>query len=112
MYFVVAQHDALERFKKFKHIRLIRALLILIGAAILAIQAFRGFTLFETWIFYCFGYLAFDFAVLLHPKKIKEIRRKSANIKEFAVNLGSLSTVQPFFLLTAILMLIFGYINF
>ena len=112
MYFAIAQHDGLGRFNNFKHIKPIRVVLVLIGAVILVIQAIRGFTLFETWIFYCFGYLIFDFAVLFHPKKIREIRRKSADIKEFTINLGSLATVQPFFCLLAILMLIFGYINF
>lgn len=112
MYFAIAQHDGLGRFNKFKHIKLIRVILVLIGAVILAIQAVRGFTLFEIWIFYCFGYLLFDFAVLFHPNKIREIRRKSSGIKEFIINLGTRATVQPFFCLLAILMLIFGYINF
>ena len=112
MYFVLAQHDGLERFSKFKHIRLIRVILILIGAAILAVQAFKGFTLLEAWIFYCVGYIIFDLAVLLHPDKIRAIRHKSASAKEFVINLGSVATVQPFFCLLAVIMLVFGYVNF
>ena len=112
MYFVVAQHDATERFNKYKHIRLIRIVLVLIGVAIIAVQYFRGFTLWETWIFYCTAYHIFDAAVLFHPEKIKENRKNSTNCKEFIVSFGAAATVQPFFYLLAVIMLIFGYLNF
>ena len=112
MYFVLAQHDGLERFSKFKHIRLIRVFLIIIGAVILAVHIFRGFTLKEAWIFYCFGYLIFDFAEIFHPEKIRENYRKSGNIKEFVFSFGGSSTVQPFFWLLAVVMLVFGLVNF
>lgn len=112
MYFVLAQHDGVERFSKFRHIRLIRALLIFIGAAILAVQAFRGIVLKEIWIFYCFGYIIFDFAVLLHPDKLREKYRSAKSIKDFIISLGSVATVQPFFWLLAAIMFAFGYMNF
>ena len=83
MYFVVAQHDATERFNKYKHIGLIRATLILIGAVIIVIQIVRDFTLFETWIFYCIGYHIFDAAVIFHPEKVKKQWKESANLKDF-----------------------------
>lgn len=112
MYFVLAQHDGIERFSKFRHVKLIRVILVLVGAAILTLQALRGFTLWETWIFYCVGYLVFDFTVLLHPEKIRECKKKANSTKEFIISLGSVATVQPFFCILAILMLAFGYFNF
>ena len=112
MYFVIAQHDATERFNKYKHIRLIRVSLLLIGIAVISVQAVRGFTLFETWIFYCTGYHIFDAAVLFHPDKIKEKLKNTSSFKELIVSLGAAATVQPFFYLLAIIMLIFGYTNF
>ncbi len=112
IYFVVAQHDATERYSEYKHIKLIRVLLVLIGAGIIAVQAFRGFTLWETWIFYCVGYLIFDFVCFFHPGKIREKSKKSTNTKEFIVSFGSILTVQPFFCLLAVIMLAFGYVNF
>ena len=112
MYFVLAQHDGIERFSKFRHVTLIRAALIVIGAAILALQAFRGIALREIWIFYCFGYIIFDLADLLHPDKIGEKYRNAKSVKEFVISLGSVATVQPFFILTAAIMLVFGIRNF
>lgn len=112
MYFVVAQHDSLERFNKYKHIKLIRALLIGIGVAILTLIVFRGITLKETWTFYCFGYLIFDFAALFHPDKVRANLRKSSNTKEFIASFGGIATVQPFFYLLATIILVFGYLNF
>ena len=112
MYFVVVQHDGIERFSKFKHIKLIRTVLVLIGAVILTVQALRGFTLPETWTFYCIGYLVFDFAAHFHPARVKANRRRSTSFKEFIVSFGSDITVQPFFWLLAVIMLIFGHINF
>ncbi|MBR0349587.1 MAG: hypothetical protein IIX16_08125 [Clostridia bacterium] len=112
MYFVIAQHDATERFNKYKHIRLIRTFLLLIGIAVVAVQAVRGFTLWETWIFYCIGYHIFDAAVLFYPDKIREKIKNTSNFKEFVVSFGGTVTVQPFFYLLAIIMLFFGYINF
>jgi hypothetical protein len=112
MYFVVAQHDGIERFSKFKHIKLIRTVLVLIGAVILTVQVLRGFTLPETWTFYCIGYLVFDFAAHFHPARVKANRRRSTSFKEFIVSFGSDITVQPFFWLLAVIMLIFGHINF
>lgn len=112
MYFVIAQHDALERFNEYKHIRLIRAVLILIGAVIIAVQAFRGFKLWEVWIFCCFGYLIFNIAVIFHPDKIKVKRRKAENFTQFAVSFGGAATVQPFFWLLATVMCMFGFFNF
>lgn len=112
MYFVLAQHDGIERFSKLRHIGLIRTILVLIGAAILAIQALRGFTLFEAWIFYCFGYIIFDLIADFHPAKIKENRSKTKSFKEFIISFGGEVTVRPFFCLLAIIMLVFGYVNF
>lgn len=112
MYFVVAQHDGVERFRKLKYIGLIRAILILVGVAILAVQALRRFSLKETWVFYCFGYLVFDFIAHFHPARVKENHRKSANFKEFIISFGGDATVQPFFWLLAIVMFVFGYVNF
>ena len=112
MYFVVAYHDATERFGKYKHITLIRILLALIGAAILAVQAVRGFALFEVWFFLCFGYLVFDFAAIFHPVTVSENRKKSKNCKDFLASFGGSATVQPFFWLLATVMCVFGYFNF
>ena len=112
MYFVVAQHDALERFAEYKHIKLIRVVLALIGAAIIAVQAVRGITLWEIWIFYCFGYLLFTFAAVFHPAVVKEKRKKAKNFKQFIVSFGALTTVQPFFWFLATVMCGFGYFNF
>lgn len=112
MYFVVAQHDATERYSEYKHIRLIRVFLILLGAVIIAVQAVRGFTLWETWIFYCVGYIAFDCAAFFHPDKVREKRKKAATFKQFVISFGGLVTVLPFFCLLAAIMLVFGYINF
>lgn len=111
MYFVVAQHDAIERFDKFRHVKLIRILLTVTGIALIAVQATRGFTLWETWIFYCVGYLIFDFAVIFHPEKVKEKRKSASSFKEFVVSFGGPATVQPFFWLLAGIMLVFGYFN-
>ena len=112
MYFVVAQHDALERFSEYKHIKLIRVFLIFVGAVLVAVQAVRGFALKEVWIFYCFGYLIFDFAAIFHPAKIKAVRSKSKNAKEFAAAFGGVITVQPFFWLLATAIFVFGCLNF
>lgn len=112
MYFVVAQHDGVERFRKLKYIGLIRVILILVGVAILVVQALRGFSLKETWVFYCFGYLVFDFIAHFHPARVKENHRKSANFKEFIISFGGDATVQPFFWLLATIMFVFGYVNF
>lgn len=112
MYFVVAQHDATERYSGYKHIKLIRVILTLIGAGIIAVQAVRGFTLWETWIFYCVGYLVFDFVCFFHPDKIKAKRSQAKSAKDFIISFGSILTVQPFFCVLAVLMLIFGYLNF
>lgn len=110
MYFVIAQHDATERFNKYKHIVLIRIFLILIGTVIITVQIIRGFSLWETWIFYCIGYHIFDAAVLFHPDKIKDKRKNSKSFKDFVISLGAAATVQPFFYLLAGVMLIFGYL--
>lgn len=112
MYFVLAQHDGLERFSTFRHIRLIRVVLIAIGAAILAVQAFRGVSLWEAWVFYCFGYLIFDFISFFRPEKIKACRQHRMPFRDFVVSFGGIATVQPFFYLLATVMLFFGYINF
>ena len=111
MFFVIAHHDATERFRKFKHIKLIRTILILIGVSLIVVQIVRGFTLWETWIFYCVGYHIFDALVLLHPDRIREKLNKSKNIREFIISLGAAATVQPFFYMLATVMLIFGYLN-
>ena len=112
MYFVIAQHDALERFNEYKHIRLIRAVLILIGAVIIAVQAFRGFKLWEVWIFCCFGYLIFNIAAIFHPDRIKEKRQKAKTFTQLIVSFGGVATVQPFFWLLATVMCMFGFFNF
>lgn len=112
MYFVVAQHDATERYSGYKHIKLIRVILTLIGAGIIAVQAVRGITLWEAWIFYCVGYLVFDFFCFFHPDKIRAKRNNAKNNMDFIVSFGSLLTVQPFFCVLAAAMLVFGYMEF
>lgn len=112
MYFVLAQHDGLERFSKLRHIGLIRAVLVLVGAAILAVLAFRGFALKEIWGFYCFGYIIFDLIADFHPAEIKKHRNTTTSFKEFVVSFGGEVTVRPFFCLLATIIFIFGQINF
>lgn len=112
MYYVVAQHDGLERYCDFKGIKLIRAFLILLGAAILVVQAIRGFTLWETWVFYCVGYVLFDLVAFVRPKTIKENREKSTSFKSFLLAFQSKLTVLPFFYILMAGLLVFDYVNF
>ena len=112
MYYVIAQHDGLERYWDFKNIKLIRAIIILVGAAILIGQIFRGYSLWETWVFYCIGYIIFDAVYFLRPMRLKENWKKSKNFREFLEAFGGDSTVLPFFYVLVIAMLIFGYYNF
>ncbi|MBQ2903725.1 MAG: hypothetical protein IJE48_04940 [Clostridia bacterium] len=112
MYYVIAQHDGLERYWDYKNIKLIRIFLILLGAAILAGQILRGYTLWETWIFYCVGYILFDLAYFARPKRLKENKEKSKSLKEFIVSFGGDATVLPFFYVLMIGLLVFGYVNF
>lgn len=112
MYYVIAQHDGLERYWDFKNIKLIRIFLILLGAVILAGQILRGYTLWETWIFYCVGYILFDLAYFARPKRLKENRKKSKSLKEFIISFGGDATVLPFFYILMVVLLVFGYMNF
>ena len=109
MYYVLAHHDGLERFSDFKGVRIIRTVLILIGAAILVGQILRGYTLRETWIFYC---VLFDLVNFYHPKTVAENYRKSKNLKEFLIAFGGGITVLPFFYILMAGLLVFGYFNF
>ena len=112
MYYVIAQHDGLERYWDYKNIKIIRIFLILLGAVILVGQILRGYTLWETWIFYCVGYILFDLAYFARPKRLKENKEKSKSLKEFIVSFGGDATVLPFFYVLMIGLLVFGYVNF
>lgn len=112
MYYVIAQHDGLERYCDYKGIRFIRILIILIGAVALAIQAVRGYTLWETWIFYCVGYIIFDAVAFLRPKRVKENWEKTKNFRKFLISFGGDLTVLPFFYVLMAGLLAFGYHNF
>lgn len=112
MYYVIAQHDGLERYWDFKNVKLIRIFLILLGAVILAGQIFRGYTLWETWIFYCVGYVVFDLVYFYRPKRVIENYRNSKSAKDFLVSFGGDITVLPFFHILMVGLLVFGYMNF
>ena len=112
MYYVIAQHDGLERYCDYKGIKFIRILIILIGAVALAIQAVRGYTLWETWIFYCVGYIIFDAVAFLRPKRVKENWEKTKNFRKFLISFGGDLTVLPFFYVLMAGLLAFGYHNF
>ncbi len=112
MYYVIAQHDGLERYWDYKGIKFIRILLILIGAVALAVQALRGYTLWETWIFYCVGYIIFDLVYFARPKRLKENWEKTKSFKKFLISFGGDATVLPFFYILMIGLLVFGYFNF
>lgn len=112
MYYVIAQHDGLERYWDYKNIKLIRIFLILLGAVILVGQILRGYTLWETWIFYCVGYILFDLAYFARPKRVKENWQKSKSFKQFLVSFGGDATVLPFFYILMIGLLVFGYFTF
>lgn len=112
MYYVIAQHDGLERYWDYKNVKLIRIFLILLGAVILVGQILRGYTLWETWIFYCVGYILFDFAYFFRPKRVIENRKNSKSVKEFLISFGGDITVLPFFYILMAVLLVFGYVNF
>ncbi len=112
MYYVIAQHDGLERYWDYKGIKFIRIFLILLGAVILVGQILRGYTLWETWIFYCVGYVLFDLVYFYRPKRVAENYRNSKSVKEFLVSFGGDITVLPFFHILMVGLLIFGAINF
>ncbi len=112
MYYVIAQHDGLERYWDYKNVKLIRIFLILLGAVILAGQALRGYTLWETWIFYCVGYILFDLVYFYRPMRVIENYKNSKSVKEFLVSFGGDITVLPFFHILMAGLLVFGYINF
>ncbi len=112
MYYVIAQHDGLERYWDYKGIKLIRVFLILVGAVILAVQILRGYTLWETWIFYCVGYLIFEFFFMFRPKLVKENYKKSKTAGQFIASFGCSSTVYPSYLVMMTALLIFGGIYF
>ena len=82
------------------------------GAAILVGQAVRGYTLWETWIFYCVGYILFDLASFYRPKRVIENYKKSKSVKDFLVAFGGDITVLPFFHILMAGLLVFGYMNF
>ena len=122
MYYVIAQHDGLERYWDFKNITLIRIIIILIGVVILIGQIVRGYTLWETWIFYCVGYNIFDAIYFWRPQRVKENwekAKKLANgqskgrfIARFLELFNGDITVLPFFYVLMVAMLVFGYYNF
>ncbi len=112
MYYVIAQHDGLERYCDYKNVTLIRIIIILVGVAILIGQIFRGYTLWETWVFYCLCYILFDAVAFLRPKRVKENWKKSKNFRAFLESFGGESTVLPFFYVLVACMLVFGYHNF
>ncbi len=112
MYYVIAQHDGLERYWDFKNVKLVRIIIILIGVAILIGQILRGYTLWETWLFYCLGYIAFDFAYFCRPKRVKENYKKAKSVKDFIVAFGGDATVLPFFYILVAGLIVFGYYNF
>ena len=84
----------------------------MLGAVILVGQIIRGYTLWETWIFYCVGYILFDLAYFARPKRLKENREKSKSLKEFIISFGGDATVLPFFYILMVVLLVFGYMNF
>lgn len=108
MYYVIAQHDGLERYWDYKGIKFIRLFLILVGAVLLAIQAIRGYTLWETWIFYCVGYLIFEFFYMFRPLKVIKNRQKTKTVGEFIASFHESVTVYPSYLLMMTALLIFG----
>ena len=108
MYYVIAQHDGLERYWDYKGIKFIRIFLIIVGAVLLAVQAIRGYSLWETWIFYCVGYLIFEFFFMFRPKLVKENYQKSKNFGQFIASFQCSSTVYPTYLLMMTALLIFG----
>lgn len=112
MYYVIAQHDGLERYWDYKGIKFIRIFLILLGAVILVGEIIRGYTLWETWIFYCVGYILFDLAYFYRPKRVIENYKKSKSVKEFLVSFRGDITVLPFFHILMAGLLVFGYFNF
>ncbi|MBR3596016.1 MAG: hypothetical protein IKL47_03445 [Clostridia bacterium] len=112
MYYVIAQHDGLERYWDYKGIKFIRIFLILVGAVILVGQILRGYTLWETWVFYCVGYILFDLAYFYRPKRVIENYRKSKSVKEFLISFGGDITVLLFFHVLMAGLLVFGYMNF
>ena len=112
MYYVIAQHDGLERYWDFKSIKLIRIIIILVGVVILLGQIFRGYTLWETWVFYCLSYILFDAVYFLRPQRVKENWKKSKNFRQFLEAFGGDATVLPFFYVLVAAMLVFGYHNF
>jgi len=108
MYYVIAQHDGLERYWDYKGIRFIRIFLISLGAVILVGQILRGYTLWETWIFYCCGYLVFEAFFMFRPGLVIENRKKTKNIGQFIASFGCSVTVYPTYLLMMTALLIFG----
>ena len=110
MYYVIAQHDGLERYWDYKGIKFIRIFLILLGAVLLAIQAVRGYTLWETWVFYCVGYLIFEFFFMFRPKLVSENRKKTKTFRDFVVSFGCSASVYPTYLLMMTALLIFGWV--
>ncbi len=112
MYYVIAQHDGLERYWDYKGIKFIRLFLILVGTVLLAIQIFRGYTLWETWIFYCVGYLIFELFFMFRPLKVKENFKKATSVGNFIASFECSSTVYPTYLVMMTALLIFGANNF
>ena len=112
MYYVIAQHDGLERYWDYKGIKYIRIFLILVGAAILVGQILRGYTLWETWIFYCVGYLIFELFFMFRPKLVAENRKKAKTAGQFIASFGCSATVYPTYLVMMTALLIFGGIYF
>ncbi len=112
MYYVIAQHDGLERYWDYKGIKAIRIFLILVGAVFLVVQVFRGYTLWETWIFYCCGYLVFEAFFMFRPKLVIENRKKTKTFGQFIASFGCSATVYPTYLIMMTALLIFGGIYF
>ena len=108
MYYVLAQHDGLERFWDYKHIGLIRIILILVGAAILIGEILGDYTLWQTWLLYGVVYMIFHTIYFARPKKIKENYVKSKNFGQFLTSFRENVTTFPFFVLLLVILLVFG----
>ncbi|MBQ5973527.1 MAG: hypothetical protein IJL69_04935 [Oscillospiraceae bacterium] len=111
IYYVLAQHDGLERFCDFKHLRLLRIGMILIGALILVGEILTGYTLWQTWLLYGIAYLAFDFVYNFRPKTVRQNRAKSRTFGRFVLTFGEIVTTHPFFLLLLAALLVFGAVH-
>ncbi len=112
MYYVIAQHDGLERYWDFKNVTLVRIVIILIGAAVLAFQIFCGFTLWQAWAAMLIEYILFDLVYFYRPKRVAENWRNSKSFGQFLCAFRGDITVLPFFHIMLVALLVFGYVQF